>query len=280
MAANAAVFMLNSSSLQVRVQERHFKLEQDEEAFMREMQANMGDQARMEQFLNQKAGGADANPDDPKSLGDMMKVKRTQIYHMKPKTLYDDGVDFAQYLNLVLETTSLSLKFTDFEIALTDKLILAGKMRILHDEFSKMPRGQITFKIDQTSIFKKDQYAHYRDLVFLFTKDVGKNGDTIVQKITEAELNEEEKVFTVKYETFLFDDFVKLEVFHKNSIQKNSKLGKAFVNIRELGSKIYVEDINDTGVDECMSVPITFRPSNYGEKKSKVNGNIFLRVEY
>jgi hypothetical protein len=29
-----------------------------------------------------------------------------------------------------------------------------------------------------------------------------------------------------------------------------------------------------------MTVPVTFRPSNYGEKKDKVNGQIFINVEY
>ena len=108
---------------------------------MKEMQQYLGDQARMDQFLNQKAGGADANPDDPKSLGDLMKIKKTRTFHMNPKTLYDNSLDLVEYIEGVLKMNSVSLKFTEFEIALTDKLVLTGKMRILHDEFSKMPRG-------------------------------------------------------------------------------------------------------------------------------------------
>jgi len=56
-------------------------------------------------------------------------------------------------------------------------------------------------------------------------------------------------------------------VFQKGSIVNNSKLGKFFLNLRDLpyGS---------------TPMPITFRPSNYGEKKDRVNGLAFLTAEY
>ena len=96
--------------------------------------------------------------------------------------------------------------------------------------------------------FKKDQYEPFMDLVFLFTKETGRSGETMVYKIKESELSD-----LIKYETFHYDDFIQLEVFQKNSIQKNSKLGKAFISLRDLG---------------CSSsphvLPITFKPSNYG----------------
>jgi Ca2+-dependent lipid-binding protein len=109
--------------------------------------------------------------------------------------------------------------------------------------------------------FKKDKYDVFSDIVFLFTKDVGKNGDTMVYKITENEIKKNENC-EVKYETFHTDDFIQLELFHKNSIQKNSKLGKAFINIRDLNCKTFIEDEEDTGT--CYIVPISFMPSNYG----------------
>jgi hypothetical protein len=62
-------------------------------------------------------------------------------------------------------------------------------------------------------------------------------------------------------------------VFHKGSTQKNSKLGKAFINLRELGCKDLSADLNKSVNSKTFSkVPITLLPSNYGEKRLKVNG--------
>ena len=54
-------------------------------------------------------------------------------------------------------------------------------------------------------------------------------------KITEEELQDDDASNDIfKYETFHFDDFIKLEIFHKGLMQKNSKIGKAFINVRDL----------------------------------------------
>lgn len=91
-------------------------------------------------------------------------------------------------------------------------IVLKGKMRILYDEFSKMPRGQISLKIAQKTTFKKDNFTPYNDLVLLFTKDTGKGGDTMVYKVTEKEITTN-KNSEVKFETFHSDDFIQLELF-------------------------------------------------------------------
>ena len=41
------------------------------------------------------------------------------------------------------------------------------------------------------------------DLVFLFTKDTGRSGETMVYKVKETELQE-----SIKYETYHYDDFI------------------------------------------------------------------------
>jgi hypothetical protein len=51
--------------------------------------------------------------------------------------------------------------------------------------------------------FKKDQYEPFMDLVFLFTKDTGRSGETMVYKVKESELSD-----LIKYETFHYDDFI------------------------------------------------------------------------
>lgn len=89
---------------------------------------------------------------------------------------------------------------------------MKGKLRILHDEFSKIPRGQISLKISQLTAFKKDNFDSYKDLVFLFSKDCGKNGDTMVYKITEKDIEKNQNC-DIKFETFHSDDFIQLELF-------------------------------------------------------------------
>lgn len=88
----------------------------------------------------------------------------------------------------------------------------------------------------------------------------------MVYKVTEAEYLDEEDEELIKYETFHYDDYIKLEVFQKGSLQKNSKLGKAFINVRELNCKVFTENINESraGQQRFTKVPITFKPSNYG----------------
>jgi hypothetical protein len=39
-------------------------------------------------------------------------------------------------------------EFLDFELVLDQAFTMTGKIRLLHDEFSKMPRGQINLKIE------------------------------------------------------------------------------------------------------------------------------------
>lgn len=105
----------------------------------------------------------------------------------------------------------------------------------------------------------------------------------MLYKITERELKDDDTSNDlIKYEVFHFDDFIKLEVFHKGLMQKNSKLGKAFLNIRDLDCKpMFIEKINESNTKvPFMCVPVSFKPSNYGEQRERVNGMIFLKVSY
>jgi len=230
---NTALFLLNDNVVQIQIQENHYRLERDEEAFIKQLRDNMSNQATMQQFLNQKAGGIEGTG-SVRGLGDLIKKKKVKTNTMNPKRLYDSNIDFTNVLNEA-EKTFPTFIFKSFELQLTDKITLAGSIRLIQNEFTKMPRGQISIKIDCATTFKKDQYTPYKDLVFLFTKDVGQGGETMQYKITEAELNDEDASNDViRFETFHYDDYIKLEVFHKGSIQKGSKIGKAFINLREL----------------------------------------------
>lgn len=85
----------------------------------------------------------------------------------------------------------------------------------------------------------------------------------------------------IKFDTYHYDDYVQIDVFHKGSIQNNSKIGKAFLNLRDLHCKRFEDEINKSRTSKTfMTVPVTFSPSNYGIKRNIVNGQIFIRVQY
>lgn len=138
---NSAIFLLNNTQLDICIKENHYRLERDEEAFIKSLRDNMGTQAKMTQFLNTKTGsdGMDRTAGNQKSLDDIMKKKKVPTNHMNPKTLYNSTVSFVDQLNLA--QAQPNGEYADFELVLDENLTLTGRIRLIHDEFSKIPRG-------------------------------------------------------------------------------------------------------------------------------------------
>lgn len=135
----------------------------------------------------------------------MMKKKKIPTNHMNPKTLFDDLVDFHEQLRVAHGMANG--EYQEFELVINETLTMTGKLRLIYDEFSKMPRGQINIKIDQVTAFKKDQFTPFKDLIFLFTKDVSRIGETLVYKITEEDIAADRDTL-IKYDTYHYDDFI------------------------------------------------------------------------
>lgn len=82
----------------------------------------------------------------------MIPKKRVPTNLLNPKTLFDSKMELTEVLN-----AALGAPFgTSFEMVLTDKITLTGKVKLLDNEFCRMPRGQLSLKIEQYSKFKKD----------------------------------------------------------------------------------------------------------------------------
>jgi len=62
-------------------------------------------------------------------------------------------------------------------------------------------------------------------------------------KVTYEEVKEG-RDNVVKFDTFMYDDFIQVDVFHKGSIQNNSKLGKAFLNLYDLKCQMLTDSAN------------------------------------
>ena len=96
-------------------------------------------------MLDNKQGGMDGDIGDDgmgkKGLNDMIPKKKTETYNMNPKCLFDEQVN---YKHILQQTYEAELgEYTDFLLILSENLILEGKARLIHNEFTKMPRGQI-----------------------------------------------------------------------------------------------------------------------------------------
>ena len=52
----------------------------------------------------------------------------------------------------------------------SNPIVLTGTIKLLVNEFTKIPRGLLTMKVEQVSVFKKNKYEAYKDIVMLFTK--------------------------------------------------------------------------------------------------------------
>lgn len=99
---NSALFFLNNTNVDISIKEHHYRLERDEEEFLKSLRDNMTSHAQMTQFLNNKAGGAEgmsrSNEGPGKSLGDLMKKKKVPTNNMNPKVLFDQALDFTDIL--------------------------------------------------------------------------------------------------------------------------------------------------------------------------------------
>lgn len=60
-----------------------------------------------------------------------------------------------------------------------------------------------------------------KDLIFKFSKLVAKDGELISYKLTEDQLEQ-----GIDFNTFYFDDYVQMSVFHKNSTADAHLIGR------------------------------------------------------
>lgn len=178
---NTAVFLLNGIELEIEIRERHFRLEKDEEAFLKQIRKHMNDQNQLQQLLDNKQGGAseslETKQNNLRGLDDIIPTKKVEFYELNPKLLFSGTINIDQNLKQFYDLNFGA--FSEFNIQLDYEYRLIGQGRLVFNEFTKMPRGQITFKIDQQTQFKRDQLTELRDVVFLFTKKIDSVGDVM-----------------------------------------------------------------------------------------------------
>lgn len=122
---NSAVFLLNDKKVTIMISEKQFRLEFDEEAML----ATLRDSAKLDVSVSASRGF------------DSIKKKKVPMNQQEgPKILYDKDIDFTNVLDIA-EKAYPSLGFEEFELQLNDEFALTGKIKLIRNEFTKMPRG-------------------------------------------------------------------------------------------------------------------------------------------
>lgn len=160
---NSCIFLLNSESLDITIFERQYRIERDEQAFIEMMQKNMGSQAQMEQFLNNRAGGMG----EGKELDDLIPKRKIPVPNVEPKIVFEGSIPLQDFHKGQSSRTA-----QPFEVELQRGLVLTGLIKLVNNEFTHVPRGELDMKVEQVSVFKKDRYEAYKDIVMLFTKEI------------------------------------------------------------------------------------------------------------
>jgi len=68
-----------------------------------------------------------------------------------------------------------------------------------------------------------------KDLVLRCSKQVDKEGEKLTYRLMQDEMTA-----VMEFDTYFFDDQIKVELFHRKSTAKANLVGKASVKIREL----------------------------------------------
>ena len=76
-----------------------------------------------------------------------------------------------------------------------------------------MPRGQISVTIKEASSFKNYNDENFKDLVFLFKKQINSFYDHLIYRKEEKELKNDENEDVFTFETYHFDDYIQIEVY-------------------------------------------------------------------
>lgn len=83
------------------------------------------------------------------------------------------------------------------------------------------------------SKFSKDENIEYKDLMFKVQKQIDASRDRQLYIINESQLASAEKP-VIRFDTYYFDDEIKLDVFHKNSSIKTNMTGKGIIHMNSV----------------------------------------------
>jgi hypothetical protein len=207
--------------LTISLEERIYKLERDEAAFLQQIRnINTKQSTSVNQFFMKRSAGMSLGlpDDDAATLKSMIKKKK--IYQ-RTEPIATTQVKVADLLPQQNAIFGLLHPLTFTMVASEPKVILQGLLSVYVSPFTQMPRGKAQVQIIGTSTFSLDENQAYEGLTFKLSKATGKDGESLTYHQSEEEVSKK-AAKAVKFDTFFFDDSVKVQVFQKNSYVKSN----------------------------------------------------------
>lgn len=119
-----------------------------------------------------------------------------------------------------------------------------------------------------TSRISKDENLPYEGLVFKLSKQVSKDPHDMLHHILRYRSQEDSYLNKqLAFETYYFDDLIKVDVFHKNSPNKVNCIGKGKIDLREI-------EFDSMPHGSIIGVPVK------NKKLGKIIGYLYLKVSY
>ena len=139
-------------------------------------------------------------------------------------------------------------------------IFVTGKITFRFNKFIGMPRGRLSMSIVGHSKFTKDANIEYKELVFKVQKPISKENDRLLYFVKQEDIKDTK----IQFDTFYFDDFVKLDVFHKNSFLTPNMTGKSMLPLSH----------PSFDPESLFSLPI------YNKKLQRTVGYVYLKLDY
>lgn len=217
------------NSFRITFEERIYKLEKDEQAFIDSLkQINTKNSSAINSFLMKRTGGFGAA--EGGDLNSMIKKKKL-LQKVLPILTTDIPLEMLISEKSAFQEVHFS-EMRDFSINIDQELNVTGIFQVNESSFVKMPKGRLELEFVGNSRFcKGDENLEFEGVVFKLTKQVSKaTTDNLTYIIRPSGQDSWKMVF----DTYFFDDVIKVEAYQKNSTNKVNLIGKGTIDVREL----------------------------------------------
>jgi hypothetical protein len=138
-------------------------------------------------------------------------------------------------------------------------------LQVNYNDFVRMPRGKVQLEMVGTSRFSRDENIVFDGLVHKISKVMSKTeGDNLmylVNKQNELDI----KRRGINFDTFFFDDIIKVSVYQKGIVTKNNQVGRGVLDMRELAYE---------APNSIIGLPVV------NKKLKRTMGYLYFRVTY
>ena len=127
-----------------------------------------------------------------------------------------------------------------FEQTISDKIRVTGVARLCCNAFTAMPKGSFSLTVEEmTSIVREADSStmehkvltKVEGLVLRISRQISLDGDRLVYRLSEHEFKKKQ---VIDFDSYYFDDAVKIQIYQKNSTAKINQVGKITLHLSDL----------------------------------------------